>query len=112
MPSRFSRDFPVVVENHSDFGTPELVSDIVTTKADTVLAVSTKDDALCLVGTYEQLLAFAAEIMRTVYSWPIITGHVDWLGDEVTFTDGKVHADATERVNARGRGQGVGGDAA
>jgi len=78
-----------VAREHSDFHTPELLDEVVTTKEATLLAVPTRDDALCITGTFDELLTFAAELMRAVYSWPLVTGHSEWLGDEITFNDGK-----------------------
>lgn len=100
MPYRFRSHIALVAREHSDFHTPELLDETVTTKEETLFALPTKDDALCITGTYDELLNFATRIMQAVYSWPLVTGHTEWLGDEITIENGRMSVDATTRITA------------
>jgi hypothetical protein len=81
-----SKFISVLVEDHSDFGTPEIISETAESRDTTHLLVSTKDGTLMFGGTIDELLHFAAEFTRSVYSWMIVTGHSEWLGNEIETT--------------------------
>lgn len=49
----------------------------------TVFSMDDVDGGLTIVGTYDQLMDFAADIAQKAMSWPLVTKHTDWLGDEI-----------------------------
>lgn len=49
----------------------------------TIFSMDDVDSSLTIVGTYDQLMDFAADIAQKAMSWPLVTKHVDWLGDEI-----------------------------
>ncbi len=85
----------VWVGHNSDFATPELISDTADSRDKTQLTISTIPDSLIFAGTPDELLDFGAEIMRSVYAWFILSGHSEWLDDEVSLQDGKVTGNGT-----------------
>jgi hypothetical protein len=35
-----------------------------------------------ITGTYDSIIKFASDLIVKMYSWPVISGHVDWLSPE------------------------------
>lgn len=54
-----------------------------TDKATTLFSMAEVDDCITLIGTYDQIMDFAADIAQKMMSWPIVTKNLDWLGDEL-----------------------------
>jgi hypothetical protein len=48
---------------------------------DVILTVESHDKELAFAGTFDDLIDFGAQILGTVYSWPILHGHSDWLSE-------------------------------
>jgi hypothetical protein len=74
----------VDVIGNGDFGQPVVVDDKVHCKKCTVFYLANADETFALYGTFDELLDFSAGIARSMYSWPIVNGHADWLGDLLT----------------------------
>jgi hypothetical protein len=75
-------------------------------RATTVFSMDDVDGTLTLIGTYDQLLDFAADIGKMAMSWTLVTGHSNWLGDdiqamtrEVASNDGHENWDGSEAGN-------------
>jgi hypothetical protein len=44
----------------------------------------TEDGAFALVGTFDAITDFVAEVLGQMYAWPRANGHSDWYGPEIT----------------------------
>jgi hypothetical protein len=107
MHSAFSSMITIRASDHSDLGTPIPISAEVTDRANTTLLVSTKDESFSVAGTMDEILDFAAGFMQAMYGWCLITGHSDWLGDDVKIaqngevTDGNIGHGHYEQPGSR-----------
>jgi hypothetical protein len=58
-------------------------------RATTKFHMVSEGQAISFLGTYDQILDFAAEIGQKAMSWPIVTGHMEWIGQRAITTEHK-----------------------
>ena len=79
----FRNIMTIVAKANSDFTTPTVVSDSDESRATTILDLATVDGQFSVYGTMDELLDFGSKIMQGAYTWAIVSGHSEWLGDDI-----------------------------
>lgn len=87
MPCSGSVIVTVDVSDRRQFGPVISMSPNAKTRAGTVLNISTTDLEFGLLGTVDELLDYASDIVGSVYSWILANGHADWLDGPAADTE-------------------------
>jgi hypothetical protein len=78
----------------------------------TVFIMSTENDYIHFVGTFDQLADFASDMLAKLFTWPAVTGHSDWFGpeDQAWLMEGIKNANRSEddRIEVDGNSGGSG----
>jgi hypothetical protein len=81
------------VKGRSEFGPVAVTSEGEPSRAATVLNVSSKDLEFSMLGTIDELLDFASDLVHTIYSWMLTNGHSDWLEKLASETESEAAGD-------------------
>lgn len=73
----------VHAKGHPKFGIPVPLETENVSRESTVFHIVAADSSISILGTYDELLDFAADIGHKVMSWPIVSGRSDWFGQQV-----------------------------
>ena len=85
---------------------PQVVDGDCDLRDSAVFHIMSPDERFGIVGTFDEINDFAAEVFAMMCSWVLTTGHSDWFGDELQLLRKK---DEDERDDGAGR-SGRGGD--
>lgn len=88
MPDSSRPTLPVRIKPTLNLRTPFIIHPCTGKRDDIILAVRDELGELQFEGTYDEIMEFGAEFMRAAISWALISGHSDWLGEDVTLQDG------------------------
>lgn len=82
MNSLNGKPMQVIAASIDELQLPELTNGDPDDKSDAFFTVSSADGKLMIVGTFDDIVKFASDLIVKMYSWPVITGHVDWLSPD------------------------------
>lgn len=69
----------------------------------TLFHLISEDEQLSFIGTYDQILNYASDMVQKVWSWAITSHHYDWFGTEVKSTEQEVDGNGNREHNQAGR---------
>jgi hypothetical protein len=75
----------------------------------TLFHLVSQDESLSFIGTYDQILDYAADMVQKVWSWAITSHHHDWFGTEHKSTEQEAGSNGNREHNQAG-GTELGGD--
>jgi hypothetical protein len=70
-------------------------------KESTLFHLLSEDNGISLLGTFDQLIDFASDIMQKVWSWSLVSGHSDWIGTDTPPIQKEAIADGSESRDGR-----------